>query len=974
MKNKLLAILFRRLQSQEQLRHNARMFQCACQFAELGNRAAKLLASVFHASKDWDFFSRLKHIYFKKLNEFNLFGLFKKSKRLNPFQSGSYGSKLRQRSIAVFSSYVMFQTVSSMAAAPTGGTVSVGTATIAQTASQTTITQTSAKAAINWSSFSIDPGYKVQYIQPDASSIALNRVTGNLPTSIQGQLLANGQVWILNPNGVYISSTGTVNAASFLATTHAMTDQNFMSGNYTFTSGGITGTYVTNQGNIVVSDGGYAVLTGQAVRNDGYIQANLGQVVLAGANTTTIDLLGNKLISFAITQPVDMLAADGRAMVDNAGTIRANGGQVLLTAKAASQVINQVINTSGVIEAKTASLVNGQVVLDGGVTGQVTITGSIDASGQNTNETGGAIKALGNQITINNAALNASGDAGGGSILIGGGWQGGSIGAYLGASSSYAPALSTTITKTALLNASAITSGNGGQIVAWSDVSNANSITRVAGTLLATGGRVSGNGGNIETSGHHLNVNNITVSTKSPNGKFGSWLLDPDEFTIGMGLNDDISGDALTELLASNSIYINTTLNQNSPYTGNIYVKDQIGSNGNWSANTSLSLNAANSIYVNSSINASGDTASINLTAGKDVNINSPITLTSRYSLFGAFADNDININANLNKGTLGQFSAQAGSGSFVLNAGKDINVNSSITLADPYGMLMAYAGKDINVNANISALAPTWQGGFNSIGLQGQGNITINSSIEVVGPNPSLNLTAGKNIDINSNLIITAQQVPDLQSCSSLSIYAQNNANLNVAITNNTSWISIFARNNANINAAITNNESNSSLYISSGNNVNVNAPISINGDRGSLNIGGIYNGYGIGNTILNFGPQGAINLPNVSPNGTGDQSAFTFNGVPYTVINSLADLGSMSGTDLQGINGNLSSNYVLGSNINAALTNNGSGYTEAGFTPIGNLSSPFVGNFNGLGHSISNLFINRPAEDSVGLFGYVL
>ena len=237
---------------------------------------------------------------------------------------------MRLRTLALFG---CLGAVPLHAAGPSGGTVSAGSATITQSAAQTTIKQTSDKAVVNWSNFSIGSGSTVRFVQPSASSIALNRVTGTQASVIQGALQANGQVWVLNPNGVLIAPGGQVAAGSFLATTRSLTDQQFMAGNYAFTDGGVPGASVVNQGSIILADGGYAVLAGEAVRNEGYIEANLGQVVLGGAKAFTLDLSGDNTLAFVVTAPVDVTPTDGKAVVDNSGSIQAAGGRVLMTAE-----------------------------------------------------------------------------------------------------------------------------------------------------------------------------------------------------------------------------------------------------------------------------------------------------------------------------------------------------------------------------------------------------------------------------------------------------------------------------------------------------------------------------------------------------------------------------------------------------------------------------------------------------------------
>jgi filamentous hemagglutinin family protein len=444
-------------------------------------------------------------------------------------------------------SFGLVQSVLGFAQAPSNGQVSAGSASISQQANQTTINQTSPKAIIDWRSFSIGADKRVVFVQPNSSAITLNRVTGKEASVINGSLLANGHVWLLNSNGILIGKTGQVSVGSFLGSTQSLANEKFLAGDYRFSPNLNSGSLISNQGKIIVKDGGYAILSGEAVRNDGYIQANLGQVVLAGSKAFAIDLSGDRLISFAVTEPLEMIPADGRAIVDNTGTLRADGGQVLLTARSASQLIGQVINTSGLISAASASLVNGSIVLDGGTNVSVTVSGSLDASGKNAQEKGGAIDVMGQHLSLtSSAALDVSGDLGGGIIQIGGSWQ--------GAANQYSPAVTNTIASGAMLNASAITKGDGGSIVAWSDIFNPRSVTQVGGNLSANGGILGGNGGFIETSGRLLDINGIRVSTKSPLGKTGNWLIDPVD-TVIQSLSQ--SNTATTTYISSSTLLSN---------------------------------------------------------------------------------------------------------------------------------------------------------------------------------------------------------------------------------------------------------------------------------------------------------------------------------------------------------------------------------------------------------------------------------
>ena len=167
-------------------------------------------------------------------------------------------------------------------ALPTGGTVVQGAASLAQSANQLNITQSTQRAAINWQSFDIGASAKVNVVQPNAQAVLLNRVVGQSPSQIFGQLQANGHVILVNPNGVLFGKDGSVNAGSFTASTLGITDANFMAGNMVYERNGSTAG-VVNQGTIEVSPGGYVALLGASVSNEGKIIAPKGGVALGAA-------------------------------------------------------------------------------------------------------------------------------------------------------------------------------------------------------------------------------------------------------------------------------------------------------------------------------------------------------------------------------------------------------------------------------------------------------------------------------------------------------------------------------------------------------------------------------------------------------------------------------------------------------------------------------------------------------------------
>ncbi|HEY1875950.1 MAG TPA: filamentous hemagglutinin N-terminal domain-containing protein, partial [Rhizomicrobium sp.] len=398
-----------------------------------------------------------------------------------------------------------------ISAQPSGGAVVAGQAQISASGATTLINQTSAKAIINWQSFSVGQGGSVQFNQPNSSAITLNRVTGTSASSIDGAIRANGQVWLLNPNGLLFGNGATINVGGLLATTSDIADQDFLAGRYNFSSGGGKGS-ITNAGTITAGTGGSVVLSSPSVTNKGLIQATSGHVVLGGTDTFTVDFAGDHLLSYAISPN----STGGK--VTNSGKLAAAGGTILLTARAAAGVQDAVINNTGMVEATSVRQENGEIILEAD-NGTVSNSGTLDASGKGTGESGGMVKLLGQQVQVaDGAKIDVSGDAGGGTALIGGNLHG---------AGPEPNAQNTTVGK-ASINASAITSGNGGTVAVYSTGN-----TQVAAAITAQGGVVSGNGGMVETSGHDLGVaTSASVSTVAPRGTPGDWLLDPNNLTI----------------------------------------------------------------------------------------------------------------------------------------------------------------------------------------------------------------------------------------------------------------------------------------------------------------------------------------------------------------------------------------------------------------------------------------------------------
>jgi len=493
--------------------------------------------------------------------------------------------------IANFSTSLLFA-----GSLPEGSSVTYGQGQVTQSGNEMTITQTSAKMAIDWNSFNIGQGHKVTFVQPSTSSVAMNRVTGTDVSVIQGSLQANGQVFLSNPNGVLFTKDAQVNVGSLVATTLQMSNENLASGRYRLQ--GKSDKSVTNQGSITATSsdgkGGVAIIAAKII-NEGSITVDRGTVALAAAHKVTLDLGG----------PVKVQIEEGalNALIEQGGAVRADGGTVIMSARAASNLMSSAINHTGVIEARSmVADANGVIQLSAGTNGSIVIDGTLDVSSPSAKA--GRIDITGKDITLKkNSHLIASGDLGGGIVLIGGDWQG---------SGSLQQAQHVVMEQGASINASALTKGDGGKVVLWSDVHDHASLTSVSGEIIATAGLLGGNGGKVETSGRILDVMGFVDA-----GKGGEWLLDPVDITIsnaggggsvpagggtyntaGVVSNTSIS----TALSNGNNVTIST--NNSGATNGNITVSSNITSTS--STTNTLTLNANASIEIASGISIKG--------------------------------------------------------------------------------------------------------------------------------------------------------------------------------------------------------------------------------------------------------------------------------------------------------------------------------------------------------------------------------
>jgi len=312
-------------------------------------------------------------------------------------------------------------------ALPQGGAVVAGQASLVRASgadrASLTVSQTTERAVVNWQSFDIGSAAEVRFVQPGASSVTLNRVIGADPSRIFGNLTANGRIYLVNPNGVYFAPGSSVEVGGLLATTADIADGDFMSGRDVFRRGSARGS-VVNEGTLLARDGGFIALMAPEVRNAGFIFARGGSVTLAAGDAFALTFDDAKTgVSLAV-QPSTV-----DALVENRRLIRAEGGEIVLSAQAFNAVAAQVVN-AGDLDASSIESDGGRIFLGGtkvehagsataasaaGKGGEVkviaaladptsvaTVTGSIDVAGTQ----GGFVETSGKSLSVAGATVN----------------------------------------------------------------------------------------------------------------------------------------------------------------------------------------------------------------------------------------------------------------------------------------------------------------------------------------------------------------------------------------------------------------------------------------------------------------------------------------------------------------------------------------------------------------------------------------
>lgn len=304
----------------------------------------------------------------------------------------------------------------SVQAMPSGGTIRSGNGSIVEQGQTMTVQQNSNRMAIDWTQFNIAKNETVRYTQPDKNAVSLNRVTGGQQSLIEGNLNANGHVFLVNPNGVVFGKNASVDVGGLVASTARLADDTM---NRFGSSQDSLNLAVDNENNaavinegIIKAQGGLVALHASNVENSGTIANDGGMVALTAAKNLNLSSDADGKLNFTVDGTL------ARAQSLNSGTLKADGGYVVMTAKSAGDVLSTVVNNSGTIEAKTLRKnEKGQIILDGGDHGQVDVSGTLDASGTEKGQDAGNIKVIGEKTIVHDRTnLLTRGDVDGGKI------------------------------------------------------------------------------------------------------------------------------------------------------------------------------------------------------------------------------------------------------------------------------------------------------------------------------------------------------------------------------------------------------------------------------------------------------------------------------------------------------------------------------------------------------------------------------
>jgi filamentous hemagglutinin family protein len=494
---------------------------------------------------------------------------------------------------------------------PEGVDVAHGEAAFSQPDVNTLDIANTPGAILNWQQFSIQPGETTRFLQQSADSAVLNRVVGQDPSSLLGQLLSNGRVYLINRNGIVFGPDAVIDTAGLVASTLELSDADFLADRHEFKEGGEGG--IRNQGYIKAGADGDIFLIAPNIENSGIIETQGGQLILAAGERVTLASLDSEHIVYEIEAPdnavlnLGELLTRGGAAAIFAGTIRHEGAinadSVRMDAQGRIELYASDKTEIGATATLSANGPQGGTIRITSRDGATQVAGAIEASGSEA--AGGQVIVEGEEVRLmSGAVIDVSGALGGGLALVGGDYQ--------GANSEIQNARDTTVESGATIHADATDNGDGGKVIVWSDEN-----TAFAGAISARGAGADGDGGFAEISGRERLNYRGRLDLGAALGDPGRVLFDPKYISIydlgGVGFSSDLpvsgnddfsenSGSSVTfdadDITAITDTGVAVDLHANT----DISIDETLASNNPSGAGGNLGIHAGRSVHINADI------------------------------------------------------------------------------------------------------------------------------------------------------------------------------------------------------------------------------------------------------------------------------------------------------------------------------------------------------------------------------------
>ena len=764
-----------------------------------------------------------------------------------------------------------------------------GQASLSETGNTLTIDQGSDKVSIHYDAFDIGLNEQVIFNQPSASSVALNRVIGGSASEILGRMQSNGQVFLINPNGIVFGADAQIDVGSLLASTLNISDEDFFEGNYQFSAQ--TNAALLNEGLIQAARNGYVALLSAEITNKGEIHAPEGVVLLEAADQVLLELSDQAVSIVADAEMLD-------ALIENQGLIEAEGGLILLNANARDALHQSVINNSGVIRATSMIEHDGEIIL-GGHQGDIFNEGAIDVSAAGDEVNAGRIHIEANRISQSgNLLATGRGNGDGGQISV--------------------TANEAILITRGQSDASGGLHGDGGELIYFAD--GATLFTETA-SLSARGGGESGDGGFIEVSGLDFVAVEGEVDASASNGAAGTFLIDPTNIEItnvqnngifsaivggfewfpSGGTPSQVDAGTLSGLLAGgNNIVVDTARVDTGVETGTLTVNADINLDGG--GGQTLSLIADDNLTINANICEGGAACSYT-----DDDVNLIFTSGGTFTVADGVQVNSgagtINISATVGATVTGLESRSTSANAITVLTSGSIsdggNTNPDINIA-PTGTPLGGVALTANNGITLSDMRATQADISNNLA----GNVSLGGSlaieftdIDVVG---DFSVTKG-NGDVTIGGFTQAQNV---------AINTGNGIVINdgVLVDVGTNTIDLTAGGDITVTGLVTSNTGASGVSLDAGGqildggntNTDIDAPdarVQLVADNGIIDIETRVNNIDIDNST-----SGTVSI-----NETNNLGIFGFRSVGDATITtaSVSDITFNSDVDLEGADG---------------------------------------------------------------------